>query len=365
MRFSFTGNVDLNGLESKNPFVREGKTRDGINYRSFNMSIVSEPNNRGYVECFGMVVDTIKTMDTDNNKIEISSSDQFDDDVIETVASYKKHVVDLFGERKQFITELAMIDYLCEHIDELKGKKVTVTGQAQVNEYNGKISRRFIIQNIYNASDEAKNQLKVTAETFFSKDDIDLEDWNDEKKLYLNGYTFDWIDGANHYISQQMILDASKINFDNEKHRKLLDFKLKMLGCTLDGNKVKNNIGKTIQSQMIICNYVNGAEKVEFDESMLTPIQKEKIELGLATVDDFRTGNIYGDRVTIFKINDFDLKNKYSDGIIDTEINISEFDEDIYTPVKVETEEDVLEGKTTKSVSDDEGEDDELGDLFD
>jgi hypothetical protein len=47
----------------------------------------------------------------------------------------------------------------------------------------------------------------------------------------------------------------------------------------------------------LVVNYVEGAEEVEFDESQLTATQKEAIELGLNTIDDFKPRNsIFGEK---------------------------------------------------------------------
>ena len=372
MRFNFTGNVSLNGMETKNPYIRKGKTSSGYDYMSFNMSVVAEKNNRAYVECFGMKQKEIKTMDTDGNKITVSWEDRNDEDVVSKIANYKKHIVSVFGDRKEFTTEWDMINYIVENIDEFKDLRVVVTGNVQKNEYQGKMSNRFVIQNIYAADDEAKNALKVNAEVFFGKNDLDFDDWADEKKIYINGYTNEFLDkntlgtdkGENRYVPQQFIFDASKIDFENEKHVKLLKYKLRMLGCDLTSdNKIKCKLGaKNMYSMMMTINYQNGAEAVEFDESMLTDVQKEAIELGLKKVEDFRpAGQAFGNRVTIFKVVDFDLRGKYEDGIVEAD-KISDFEESVYTPTEDENIDDVMKKAMNEPEPEDDDDDDD--DLF-
>jgi hypothetical protein len=74
----------------------------------------------------------------------------------------------------------------------------------------------------------------------------------------------------------------------------------------------------------------SGAEEVEFNESMLTDAQKEEIELGLATMDDFRpSGSMFGKNKTEFKLVSPNLRNKYKDGAIDTQMDYDSFSKQI------------------------------------
>ncbi len=183
-----------------------------------------------------------------------------------------------------------------------------------------------------------------------------------EKKIYINGYTREYIDKdtGNKFLPQQCVFDASKIDFNNEHHVQVLDYKLKNLGFVREQGKIKCTLKKnTVYTLRMIFTYVNGAEEVAFDESSLTPNQKEAIALGLKTIDDFRPrGSIYGNRITQYKISDFDLRDDAADGAYDCGITVSEFDDDKFTIVKEETVETVLEAAMNAP----ETEDDE--DLF-
>ena len=64
MRFNATGNLIFNALDSKLPWKREGKTKNGDKYMSVNIAVASSKANRLMSECFGMVRDEIMTMDT-------------------------------------------------------------------------------------------------------------------------------------------------------------------------------------------------------------------------------------------------------------------------------------------------------------
>ena len=368
MRFTFTGDLSLNGLETPNPFHRTGKTSGGDKYESFNASIAAQKNNRGYVEVFGMVQDKIKTMDTDNNKIEVDWADREDEDVVKNIANFKKHVVKIDDDRKEFIADYDFVQYLAKISDELKGKRVTVTGQTQANIYNGKISQRFQIQNIYEAGEDSKNQLRISSEYFFNKNCFDFADWESEHKIIVNGYISAYInkDVQNKYIPLSTTLDCSKIDWENEKHVNLVKYKLKMLGCDLVDGKPKCKLKcNNFYKMAAVFAYQNGAEEVEFTEDMLTDTQKELLELGVKTLEDFKpAGSTYGERVQLYKIVDFDVRGNYEDGFVDTEMSESEFEDEIFVPEVEETLDDLDKKASNKSKVEETKDDDEDEDLF-
>jgi hypothetical protein len=94
---------------------------------------------------------------------------------------------------------------------------------------------------------------------------------------------------------------------------------------------------------------LRGAEDVEFNESMLTDAQKEQVELGIKTVDDFRPrGQIFGDKVNEYRLYDPKLTSGFEDGLVDTKMKPSDFEEDVYVPAKDEKLEDVIKEAESK-----------------
>lgn len=367
MRFRFTGECLINDESSKNPYVRTGKTEKGNKYEAFSCGLKAAKNNAAWLELFGMESDKIKTMDANKNKIEIDWEDRFDDDVINQVANFKKNVININDERKEFVSSYDAVQYLVNNVDKMKGQRITITGQVNKNVYKGNFSDRFQIQNIYLAGEEDKNKFTCNDIFYFNKDSFDTADWRELKKLYINGWINTYIseEKKNMYVPQTLIFDCSKIDWDNEKHRKLVEFKLKVLKCSLtDDNKIKVGAGKNIYSMAVIATYNNGAEAEEIKEEDLTDAQKEAIELGLKKMSDFE-GNVYGKRVTEFKLVDYNLTDDYSNGCIDTEISMSELEEELFNPKKEETLEEVMEktSKADETLDEDDEDDDE--DLFD
>lgn len=360
-RFSFVGTPVLpkQKSDSKRPFVKEGEYTDKQTKKkrktlSLNFGVKESDSNMAFVEAFDSVQSTIKTMDADNEKMEVDWDDRFDADVIDKVASYRKYIVDLgedHGGRQEFITVYDMIDFLREHLPDYDGR-VVVTGQFTRDWYGKKkmYYSKFRIQNVFAASEERKSRLMITADLFYNKDSFDDSDFDENKKITLDCYIEQYInkDEGRKYVPIQVVFSGAKYDMENERHKKLLDYKMKYI-------KVKSKDMVHIPWEMVL---LRGAEEADFDESMLTDAQKEQIELGIKTLDDFKPkGNIYGDRIDEFRLFDPKLDGDFADGLLDADDKGSEFEERIYQPPQDETldeaKKNFKKAKNTESDDDD------------
>lgn len=355
-RFKFTGVASFPKADSKRPFCKLFK-KDGQDMASMNFGIQESKNNMGFVECFGSIPKNkkIKTKDSDGSDIEIAWDDRFNKDAIKAVANYRKYVVDLgddFGGRHEFLTQYDAILYLKENLPNYKGK-ICVTGKLSKQWYETKYFDKFQFQNVYAVDDEHKNRLSITVDVFYNKDCVDTTDWKNEKKIYINGFIQQYMSKEEgiKYVPQTFVFNGSKYDENNEKHKKLLAYKLKYVKC--DKKKFHHLLWE--------CVVLNGAEEVEFDESQLTAAQKEQIELGVRTLDDFKpNGAIFGERVIEYRLFEPSLiqsgNDDFSEGFIDCDVTNSEFEEDVYVPVKKEKLSDVMK-ESEKKDSDDEADD--------
>ena len=364
MRFSFVGKLSI----LKKNGVRTGKTKNGADYKSVRLMVSTDKKQTGFVETpFGMVYSKIVTYNTDNQKIEVNWDDRFDEDVVSSVASYRKYTVRACGIDKVFISAYDFNCYLEEHISEFTDR-VRVIGDIKKNVYNGSINNVFEITGIYDVKEDTKDMLRLHGTVYFTKDDIDTSDWKSDKKILVNAYTREYIDAdhKDNYVSQQFVFDASRLDLENEKHLKILNFRLKQLGLKLDGNKITNELkANKVYTHSFVVNYVNGAEEIEFTENELTEQQKEAIELGIATLDDFKpSGNIYGNRVIEYKIIDFDLKT-FTKGLETAEDTMKEFTESIFNAPKPESIDDIIDESGEDEEEDNDSSDDEDSDDFD
>lgn len=361
MRFNFVGKVEANSLDSKVPYFKKIEGYDGY---SLNLACVASNSNRAFLEMSGFKNDTLKVYDAEGKEFEVAWNDRFDEASLKKASSGSKRVISfLDGTRIEYLSDYDFIKHVNEIIDQVKDKRFVVTGRVRKNVYKGKITDRFIIQSMFEIAedDERKNQLRVYGEFFFNKDSIDQADFAKERKLYINGWTRENVDKEhkNVYVAKQIIMDCSKIDFNNEKHVARLNYELKQIGCALDGDKVVTKLkkGKTYSINAML-SFKNGAAEIEFDESQLTENQKESISLGINTIDDFKPkGAIYGERITSFFFKSWDLRDKYADGCIVEDIE--DFDASIYT-----ASEDVVSKKDFENAMNPPESDEESDDLF-
>ena len=363
-RFSFCGTpvIPKQKADTKRPFCKEitkkdEKTKETKKMLSMTFGIKETDMNMAFVEAFDSQQKVIKTMDTDNEKLDVDWDDRFDEDIISKVASYRKYIVDLgddHGGRQEFITVYDMIEHLREYLPDYDGR-VVVTGQFTRDWYAKKkmYFSKFRVQNVFAAPEERKNRLLLTMDLFYNKASLDDSDFDESKKMTLDCYIEQYInkDEGRKYVPIQVVFSGAKYDLENEKHKKLFDYKMKYI-------KVKNKNMVHIPWEIVL---LRGAEEAEFDESMLTDSQREQVELGIKTVDDFRPkGNVYGDRIDEFRLFEPKLEGDYADGVLECDDTADEFEEKIYVPAQDETMEEAKKNsKSSSKAKKDEDEDDE------
>ena len=365
-RFQFTGSVIVPKDSSARPMVSNYE-KDGRNMCSLNLGIRSGTSS-AFVECFGSEQKTIYTTDANGERMEIDWEDRLDPDIVDSVASYRRYTVDLgeeFGGRQEFVSSYDFIRFLAKNVGKFDGKLMaTGTFRREWYQKTEKYYDHFNVQNVY-AVDEAthKDRLYLLMDVYYNKHSVDDGAFDDNKKIYLNAYIKQYInkDEGEKFLPMQFVLSAGKLDFENEKHKKIFDYKTSYIYVN---NKTMVHIPWEIS-------YVSGAEEVEFDESMLTDKQREQVELGLKTVDDFRPrGSVLGERVVEFRLVDPKLTGEFADGLVDSDYSEKEFDEMVYIPTKTESLKDAEEEKPKKKTSkpkeepEVEEEDEDVDDLF-
>jgi len=362
MRFSFIGELVFN--TNPDAKVQAVQNYDDKGYR-INASVVVSKNNRCFVELFGWKNDPIQTIDSDGNSIEIAWEDRFDENIIKSVAWGRRNVISFYKEketdegeteivqvRHEFITTYDFCRFIKDNMDIFKDKRFSIVGDAVKSWYQGKPRTSFQISGLYelNQDDNRKNSLNLNTIFYWTKDSIDTADFKEEKKIYINGYVYEYVNkkdlgtekGEKRYLAQQLVLDCSRIDFENEKHMQQLQFRLMNLGLVYKDGKIINNLkSKKYYSNEIVLSYTNGAQDMgdaeEITYDMLTDIQKLKVDLGLAKPADFAAkGRVYGDRVIAFLIKDFPLTGDYANGMVTLETSASEFEDLIFAPTSSE-----------------------------
>ena len=335
-RFNFIGELQLPKEDSKRPFCKTF-TKNKKEMISINFGIKESNNNIAFVEAFDSERDVIQTMNIENEKIEIDWKDRNNEEIINKVANYKKFTVDLgseYGGRKEFVSQFDALMYLQDELPKFKGR-VCAVGQFVREFYKDKYYDKFKFTSVYAADNDAKSKLGITVDLYYNKDSIDKAEFSEFKKIYINGHILQYInkDEGSKYVPLQVILNTSKYNLDDENHKKLYDYRMSYVD-------IKN---KTLAHILWECRLLRGVEEKPFDETMLTNKQKEQVELGIKVLEDFRPrGDILGNRINEIRLLEPKLVGEFADGIVDTEMKPSEFEEQIYVPAKEEKLKDVV-----------------------
>ena len=103
-RFNFVGTpvIPKQKADTKRPFCKEMTKKDDKGNKremlSMTFGVKESDSNMAFVEAFDSKQDVIKTMNTDNEKLDVAWDDRFDEDIISQVANYRAEVLALHFE---------------------------------------------------------------------------------------------------------------------------------------------------------------------------------------------------------------------------------------------------------------------------
>ncbi len=336
-RFNFCGKVSVS---RKAPMVK--RETFGSNEKATINFGVKAGTNMGYVTLNGFKNNTIKTRDVDGNNIEVAWDDRLDEDVIKMVSGTKKFTVNL-GERKEFITEWDMIEYLEAALAGYEDD-IVVTGNFNLRpgtgKYSNQVYREFQIQNVFMPGEKDTPHLTMNLDLYYDKDSMDKSDLKTDGKITMHCYTPMWskADAARKMFKIDTVFNTAVFDMDKPKHKAIHDYKMRYLET-----KSRNPVHMNWQLAV-----VNGAEEVEFSEDTLSEPQKEQIELGISKLEDFRRGPIFGQRVNELRLVKPLLTGEFETckTAAESDFTAREFEDEIYVPVSDESVDDMVSGSS-------------------
>lgn len=403
--FEFVGNVSIPKPER---FLDVQESRSGWMGHRLNFAVQESKTNSVYVEMYGgyskaksypVLTFGKGTENVKGAKLEIPWSDRLNEESVNMVADFKKFVIDFTTDhelkeeinkirfeirsieykdeptsedneklaalkkelkekgkdRYEFIHEYDAVLFLSENLEAYKAHKFKVTGNVDYNYHNGNFYRKFKPTTIEIVKNEEPSRLRATMDLFFTKDAIDDKDFDKDKKIHLNTYVLSYDSNAKKdaFFPQQVVINAQKIDMNNEAHVKRLEF-------------LKNKFavkGKGVYHLPWLVNVFRGADRVEFTEKDLTPTQRESIEFGLSKLEDYiPKGGFTGEtteenRLIKPLLQLFDTANDFRDGVLEAPYEAEDLD---YVPVAKEDK----KVKEEEVKSEDIAADIELDDLF-
>lgn len=369
IRFQFCGEPVVPSENARTPFVK----RDSVMFSSGETDKISinfgikNLGNCPYVTAQGFKHGTVRTRDKNNTAIEVAWENRLDEDVISQVSSLNKFVVNL-TERKVFITEWDMIEYLENVLPDFKDD-IAVRGRFIRRPGSGASKDRYFdefrLDTVIAASklEKYKRGMRFVADLYYNKDCLDTSAAKSEGKIYLRSYTPMWISSERKemMVPLDVVFDLAQhdIDLSTDIGKKRMKYFLdKQLGNKFDKyKKVRWAVG-----------VVNGAKEIKLDESCLNDLQREEIELGISTIEDFMPdAPVFGRTVREYELIRNSMKAKeLPDGSIcsdqpeDSGYTNKEFEDLIYHPPVDESVESALPDSDLKEIEDDN----DIEDLF-
>ena len=201
-------------------------------------------------------------------------------------------------KRHEFISEMDYIDFIKKVIDSEKYKDklffIRGNGEYQYSDNQQKVYESYIPTRIYLAADDAEPSSTATINIIFNSESLDEMSVEEKGKYYVNGHMMEYDQNrkANIPVPVTIVIPVPE---DDEKGKKKAEaFKHKFM---VDDD--------TYKEYGAIVNMLNGAQKTEITEDMLTDEQREDLDLGIITMDDIRAeigGNVYGDRIREYQL---------------------------------------------------------------
>ena len=217
-------------------------------------------------------------------------------------------------KRHEFISEWDFAEFIKKVIDSGKyaDKKFFIKGNADYSYSDNKqqVYESYIPQRIYLANDDDDEYSTATIKIIYNKDSLDDMSVKEKGKYYVNGYMFEYDRNrkANIPVPVTVTIPVAPDDADEKTKKKVDAIKRKF---TVDDDTYKE-FGVEV-------NMLNGAQKVEITDDMLTDEQKEDLDCGLITLDDIRAdlgGSVYGDRVQEYQFKK--IARGYTKGRVDT-----------------------------------------------
>ncbi|WP_197223394.1 hypothetical protein [Lysinibacillus sphaericus] len=253
-------------------------------------------------------------------KIE-SNENATDEDKVNLEQLYKE-VKETVPHRYEFLHMLDVVDFLDKYNEKLNGKKFKIKGDLKVSHWNGKFYTNYEPSHFELVDDEEPTKLALDLDLYFDKDVIDKTLFKSEKVMTFNTYilSYDSTHGKDVFFPLQTVLNASAYDLEDVKHNAHINIVEKFF-------TVK---GKKVYQLPYSAKVISGSEIKEFSEADLTEDQKTLIEIGMATINDFKPkGLTFGDnlneiRLLFPKIKDLGEGANFTAGAIETDFEVTE-----------------------------------------
>lgn len=198
-------------------------------------------------------------------------------------------------KRHEFISEWDFVEFIKKVIDSGKYSNckflIRGNGDYSYSDKKQQVYESYVPQRIYLADSDADEYSTGTIKILYNNESLDDMSVEEKGKYYVNGYMMEYDHNRkeNIPVSVTVTIPVAAEDADSKEKRKVESIKRKF---TVEDDTYKE-LG--IEVKML-----NGAQKTEITDDMLTDEQKEDLDCGLVTLDDIRAdlgGSVYGDRI--------------------------------------------------------------------
>ena len=207
---------------------------------------------------------------------------------LENESEITKAYEDSQKKHHEFIYEGDFIDFIKKVIDsgKYKDKKFLIKGNGNYSysEKNERVYENYVPQRIYLTADDAEEYSTANITLLFGSESLDDMSVEEKGKYYVSGWEMNYDSNRKGKIPVPTTITFSA---ENEKLATALKKKF-----TVDDDKVYE---LPVEISML-----NGAQRTEITEEMLSDEQKEDLSAGLISMDDIRRdmgGSVYGERI--------------------------------------------------------------------
>ncbi len=214
---------------------------------------------------------------------------------IENEADVNEELEKSNKRRHEFISEWDYIDFIKKVINsgKYKDKKFFIRGNGEYSysDNKQKTYESYIPNRIYLADDKAEETSTATINILFNSESLDDMSVEEKGKYYINGYMMEYDNNrkGNIPVPVTITIPVPGEDADEKAKKKTEAIKHKFM---VDDD--------TFKEYGVVVNMLNGAQKTEITEDMLTDEQKDDLDCGLITMDDIRAelgGSVYGERI--------------------------------------------------------------------
>lgn len=202
--------------------------------------------------------------------------------------------------RHEFITKWDFAEFIKKVIDSGKYSNskffIRGNGEYKYSENKERVYESYVPTRIYLAADDAEESSTATVNILFNSESLDTMSAEEKKKYYVNGWMMEYDNNRRGNIPVPVTVTIPLVadDADQKAKRRVESLKHKF---TVDDESI-NEYG-------VVVNMLNGAQKTEITEDMLTDEQRYDLDCGLITMDDIREElgtNVYGERIREYEL---------------------------------------------------------------